>query len=111
MAASSRFHLSARREIAPIVFGIGLFVAANVGAYCIRAIQAQESARTSDDSPQSSDIKRKGMNYPIWSPKFDSLGVDVGSANSRIAALQATDNGEGAPEANPPLLHTIETNI
>lgn len=41
---SQHYHVSARREIAPIVFGLGVFVAANAAAYVLRALESKRGS-------------------------------------------------------------------
>jgi len=110
------YHVAGQRQIAPVVVGLGLFVAGNAIAYALRAKEA-EARRRRGESPQtggnfedlvdgiynraldrdrsargpgagaSAPSSRFGRPHPLWDPEADALGLDIGSGWMRVASL------------------------
>jgi hypothetical protein len=58
--SQQHYHVSARREIGPILVGLGVFVAANAAAYALRAMERKSRRAPGGPISKSEEDSAKG---------------------------------------------------
>mmetsp|Transcript_9208 Transcript_9208/g.18552 ORF Transcript_9208/g.18552 Transcript_9208/m.18552 type:complete len:654 (-) Transcript_9208:133-2094(-) len=117
---NAAIHTSTRREIAPVVLGLTVFVAANAAAYYLRAMQRKKQDDNyggimddGDAGIHTRAMRRRGNQpggsspHPLYSPMVDHLGVDVGSGFMRISSLSPSSSPSSSTQRLPHVLEGL----